>query len=339
MTILITGSAGFIGSYLTEELLRLGHRVIGIDNFSKYGKTKKSYDTHKNYTSYKGDVKDVLLMKRLAKKCDYIVALAAKIGGISYFHEYAYDLLAENDRIIATTFDAALDSFKVKKLKKIIVVSSSMVYESTTVFPTPESVLTKTYSPQSTYGFQKLACEYYAKGAYEQYGLPYTIVRPFNCVGIGESRMLSGKAVSSGNIKLAMSHVVPDLVQKICKGQDPVHILGTGKQIRCYTYGKDIAVGIAKAIFSPYALQEDFNISTSQTTTVLELAKLIWQKVWPDKPFRYVLDKGYTYDVQKRIPDVRKAKRILGFEAKTSLNEMLDVVIPWIQEQIALGRM
>lgn len=337
MTILLTGSAGFIGSYLTEALLDKGHKVIGIDNFSKYGYVKKSFDTNKNYHLYKGDIKNVARMKKLARQSDYIVALGAKIGGISYFHEYAYDLLAENDRIIASTFDAAIDAFQRKKLKKIIVVSSSMVYESTTTFPTVEATLPKTYPPQSTYGFQKLSCEYYAKGAYEQYGLPYTIVRPFNCVGIGESRMKSGKEVKSGTVKLAMSHVIPDLVQKICKGQGPVHILGNGKQIRCYTYGKDIAEGIVKAIFSPKAENEDFNISTSETTTVLQLAKLIWRKVYPKKPFRYVLEKGYMYDVQKRIPDATKAKKLLDFEATTTLSDMLDIVIPWIQEQIIAG--
>ena len=107
--------------------------------------------------------------------------------------------------------------------------------------------------PSSTYGFQKLACEYFAQGAWEQYQLPYTICRPFNCVGIGERRALGDKDVPSGNIKLAMSHVVPDLVQKILKGQDPLHILGAGDQVRCYTYGGDLAQGIVTAMFHPAA--------------------------------------------------------------------------------------
>ena len=87
------------------------------------------------------------------------------IGGISYFHEFAYDLLAENERIIASTFDAAIWAHRERKLKKITVLSSSMVYESTTVFPTPEGEQLDAPPPLSTYGFQKLACEYFAKGA------------------------------------------------------------------------------------------------------------------------------------------------------------------------------
>jgi nucleoside-diphosphate-sugar epimerase len=189
----------------------------------------------------------------------------------------------------------------------------------------------------STYGFQKLATEYFTKGAWEQYKLPYTIVRPFNCVGIGEKRALTDKDVFSGNIKLAMSHVVPDIVQKIVKGQDPLHILGDGNQVRHYTYGADLARGIRLCIESPKALNEDFNISTKQSTTVLELAELIWKKINGKKPFKYVSDKPFEHDVQKRVPNVSKAKKILGFEATTSLDTMLDEVIPWIAEQVEHG--
>jgi UDP-glucose 4-epimerase len=337
MKILVTGSSGFIGGYLIENLLKDGHKVIGVDNFSKYGKITKNYDKNKNYKLVEADVKDTKLLKKLLKDCDHLIALAAKIGGISYFHELAYDLLAENERIMASTFDAAIYAYKKYKLKKITVVSSSMVFESTNIFPTPESALALCPPPKSTYGFQKLACEYYAKGAFEQYGLPYTIVRPFNCVGIGESRATTGKAIMSGNISLAMSHVVPDLVQKILKGQNPLHILGNGNQIRHYTYGGDLAEGIKLAMMSPKALNEDFNLSTKTSTTVLELAELIWKKVNPDKPFRFVSDKPFTHDVQKRVPDVKKAKRILGFEAKTSLTKILDEVIPWIDAEIKAG--
>jgi nucleoside-diphosphate-sugar epimerase len=339
MKILVTGSAGFIGGYLVEELLLQGHRVVGIDNYSKYGELTKSFDKNPRYKFIQGDVKDVDLLKRLVKDCDHIIAAAAKIGGISYFHEFAYDLIAENERIIASTFDAALDAFLHHNLKKITVLSSSMVYESAAIFPTPEKILKKIPAPHSTYGFQKLACEYFAKGAWEQYKLPYTIVRPFNCVGVGEMKAKTGKKIKSGNIELAMSHVVPDLVQKILKGQNPLHILGDGKQIRHYTYGGDIAQGIVKGVFSPKAKNEDFNISSSTPTTVLQLAKLIWEKVNKDKPFRYVSDKPFSYDVQKRIPDVTKAKKILGFTASTSLDTMLDEIIPWVKTQIALGKL
>jgi nucleoside-diphosphate-sugar epimerase len=135
-----------------------------------------------------------------------------------------------------------------------------------------------------------------------------------------------------------MSHVVPDLVQKVLKGQDPLHILGSGQQVRHYTYGGDLACGIRLCVEHPAAMNDDFNLSTPQSTTVLELAELIWEKIHgSSKPFRYTCDKAFQYDVQCRIPDVSKATRLLGFEATTSLSEILDDVIPWISTQIELG--
>ncbi len=335
--VLVTGSAGFIGGYIVEELLANGWAVVGVDNYSKYGRVEKSYDKNPAYRFTVGDVKNSGLLEELLEDCDHLIAGAAMIGGISYFHEFAYDLIAENERIIAGTFDAAIAARKKGQLQKITVMSSSMVYESTDIYPTPEGAELTSPPPKSTYGFQKLACEYFAKGAKLQYGLPYTIVRPFNCVGVGERRARSDKEVMSGNVKLAMSHVVPDLVQKIVKGQNPLHILGDGRQVRHYTYGADLARGIRLAMESEKALNEDFNLSTAQSTTVIELAETIWKKLKPGVPFAYVSDKPFEHDVQKRVPDVSKAKRVLGFEATTSLDALLDEVIPWIEEQVKLG--
>jgi UDP-glucose 4-epimerase len=337
MRILVTGAAGFIGGYLVEELLQHGHYVVGIDDFTKYGESIHSYDKHPNYRFVRGDAKNVALLKELCEDCDQIVAGAAKIGGIALFHEFAYDLLAENERILASTFDAAIWAFKEKRLEKINVTSSSMVFENTNTYPTPEGEQLRCPPPSSTYGFQKLACEYFAKGAWEQYGLPYTIIRPFNCIGIGERRALCDKEIMSGNVRLAMSHVVPDLVQKVVKGQNPLHLLGKGNQVRHYTYGGDLARGIRLCIERKEAVNEDFNLSTRVSTTVLELAELIWRKVNPSMPFSYVSDPPFRYDVQKRIPSVEKARKVLGFEATTSLSGALDEIIPWVRKQIEVG--
>jgi len=165
-------------------------------------------------------------------------------------------------------------------------------------------------------------------------------VRPFNCVGIGERRAVRDTDVMSGNVKLALSHVVPDLVLKVLKGQDPLHIFGEGNQVRHYTYGGDLAHGIRLAMESPKAVNDDFNLSTAASTTVLELAELIWTKIHgPGVPFRYVSDPPFEHDVQLRVPDVRKAHEVLGFEATTSLEAMLDEVIPWIQAESEAGRL
>ena len=338
MKVLVTGSAGFIGGYLVEELVAAGYDVVGVDNFSKYGEVARATLQSPRYSLVRGDAKDPVLLKELLADCDHLVAGAAMIGGISYFHEFAFDLLAENERICASTFEAAIHARKHHRLQKITLLSSSMVFENATVFPTPEEEARRCPPPSSTYGFQKLAVEYFAQGAQEQYGLPFTIVRPFNCVGIGERRALTDRQIFSGNVKLAMSHVLPDLIQKVLKGQDPLHILGSGDQIRHYTYGGDLARGIRACMENPAALNQDFNISTAASTTVLQLAEAVWKKVHGGaKPFRFVSDAAFKYDVQQRVPNVEKAKRVLGYEATTSLEAVLDEVVPWIDEQIKLG--
>jgi len=337
-TVLITGGAGFIGSYMCQDLLDHGYKVRIIDNFSKYGRVVRPFFSHPNFQLVEGDCLDASLVRSCVDDVNIVVANAAMIGGISYFHKHAYDLLATNERLLANTFDAAIDVFTSKHpLERVIVLSSSMVFESATIYPSKESDITKIPPPLSTYGFQKLSCEYFAKGAYEQYKLPYTIVRPFNCVGVGEGRSLSKDEFTSGNIKLAMSHVLPDLAQKCLKGQKPLHILGDGSQIRCYTHGKDIARAMRLIIESDKSINDDFNISTSRATSVLELAEMVWKIIYPDEPFEYISDQPFEYDVQKRIPDTTKAKHILGFEAEIKLEESVAEVVKWVESAIVRG--
>jgi UDP-glucose 4-epimerase len=335
--VLVTGAAGFIGGYVVAELLERGYLVTGLDNYSKYGPVRKSYDSHPSYRFVQADARDVDLATGLMTDCDHVIAGAAMIGGISYFHTYAYDLLATNERIMASTCDAAIEAFCRGRLKKVTYLSSSMVYESTDHWPSLEGDELRVPPPRSSYGFQKLAVEYFAHAAWEQHNLPYTIVRPFNCVGVGEQRAIGDIEIPSGNVKLAMSHVVPDLVQKVLKGQDPLHVLGDGDQIRHYTYAGDLARGIVAAMENPAAVNEDFNLSTAQSTTVTELAQAIWHRLKGDQRLALVHDKPFAHDVRRRVPDVDKARRVLGFEATTSLDDMLDEAIPWIQQAVADG--
>src|ERR1700685_833702 len=150
--VLVSGSAGFIGGYLVEELRALGYAVVGIDNFSKYGKVTKSYDDNPNYELVEGDARDIDLMTRLRSDCAHCIAGAAMIGGISYFHTYAYDLLATNERIIAATCDAAIRAHRDASLSKVTYISSSMVFESAQTWPSVEGQELETPPPKSSYG-------------------------------------------------------------------------------------------------------------------------------------------------------------------------------------------
>jgi nucleoside-diphosphate-sugar epimerase len=339
MKILCTGAAGFICSYLIPELLEAGHEVVGIDDQSRYGSTHHPYDAHPRYRFVPGDVRDTESLQDLAIDCDQLVAAAGLVGRMHTLSELAYDLLAENERIMASTFDAAIDACLDGQMKRIIVLSSTMVYESATIFPTPEGAEKKSPPPISTYGFQKLASEYFAYGAWEQYRLPYTLIRPTSPVGRGERRAIHGlPGDPEGASKLATNHAVPDLVIKILTGQDPLHLTGQGTQVRNYIDAKDLARGIRLAMESPEAVNEDFNLGSAKGITVLELAERIWRRIHgPERPFRYVSDEPYRWDVPHRVADVRKAKAILGFEAVTSLDTMIDDIIAWIREELASG--
>ena len=337
MNVVVTGSQGFIGGYLVQELLDAGYTVTGIDDFSKYGKIIKAHDRHPNFTLVERDLKSNLFDDILTD-ADYLIAGAAKIGGISYFHRLPYDLLASNERIIANTCDSAIRVRSKGRLRKVVYISSSMVFENSVTFPSREGDELKSVPPISSYGFQKLAVEYFARAAWDQYQLPFTIVRPFNCIGIGEARAKVDAYVKSGNIELAMSHVVPDLIQKIAKGQTPLRILGTGSQIRHYTYGGDLARGIRLALESELALNTDFNISTNASHSVKELANVIFNKMKGNSEVLAIeLDEAFPHDVQKRIPSTEKAERLLGFKAETSLDKALDEIIPWVINAVDVG--
>ena len=132
MKVLVTGSAGFIGGYVVEELLRRGHAVVGVDNFSKYGRVARSYDDHPEYAFVEGDARDPALLLDLLAGCDHFIAGAAMIGGISYFHSYPYDLLATNERITAASCDAAIAAHRDGQLVKTTFLSSSMVFGRST---------------------------------------------------------------------------------------------------------------------------------------------------------------------------------------------------------------
>ena len=185
--VLVSGASGFISGYLVAELLARGYQVTGVDNFSKYGQVSKSYDDHPHYRLVEGDARDGGLMTRLLAGCDHFVAGAAMIGGISYFHELAYDLLAENERIIAAAFDAAIEAHRAGRLQKITYVSSSMVFEARRFLAVAGGAGAPGTAAAVVLRFSEAGRRVLRPARLEQYRLPYTIVRPFNCVGIGET--------------------------------------------------------------------------------------------------------------------------------------------------------
>lgn len=311
--ILVTGGAGFIGSEVVKQLIEKGYQVRVADDLSK-----KEAKVPANCELFKADLTDKQAAINAMKGIDYCIHLAAKIGGIGYFHKYPATILSENNKMYSAVFEAAVK----EKIKRIIYLSSSMVFESTKSFPSKESDLTIIPPPVSAYGFSKLVGEWYCKSFYDEYGLKYSIIRPFNAYGINERPEL----------EVGYAHVIPDLIKKILSGQYPLELLGNGKQTRCFTHVSDIAKGIIMAMESQKAENEDFNIGSEKELEMTDLAKLLWKKCKIDKSFKVKYIKGFKYDIKRRVPSSKKATNILKWKPEKKLEVELPTIINWIKD-------
>ena len=313
--VLVTGGAGFIGSEVVNQLLEKGYQVKVADDLSK-----KEAKVPLNCEFLKVDLTNAEGALKAMQGVDYCIHLAAKIGGIGYFHKYPATIFSENNKMYSAVFEAAVEV----KIKRIIYLSSSMVFESTESFPSKETDLSKIPPPVSAYGFSKLIGEWYCKSFHDEYGLKYTIIRPFNAYGINERP----------EQEVGYAHVIPDLIKKILSGQYPLELLGNGKQTRCFTHVSDIAKGIIMALESPRAENEDFNIGSEKEIEMLELAKLLWGKCNVKKPFKVKYVSGFKYDIKRRVPSSKKARTLLKWGQEKKLEKELPVIIDWIKTQI-----
>lgn len=321
MNVLISGSSGFIASYLIEQLLVEGHYVIGLDINPL---PKRSFSTNPNYEHCQCDLRDQEEWRTIdLNNIDYVFLLGAKLGGIGYFHEFPFEMISDNEKILCNSFDM-LDFIKPKTFTYV---SSSMVYESATHYPVKESDLVSIPAPKSHYGFQKLTGEFWSSGFTKKTGIPHTIIRPFNAVGANESL----ERISD----ISKTHVLPEFCYRALtlKYDEPFPILGDGQQIRSFTHGRDIARAMVLTMENPASWNETFNVSSPLTYSMAELAQLVWGKVhnWP---CNLVHLPSYEHDVQKRIPNVEKAKRVLGFEAEIGLEETIDEVLEHVRNHI-----
>lgn len=320
MAVAITGGAGFLGSHIVDYFNDQNEDVVVIDDFSD-GSRENLSESIDDVTVQECDLRDREATIEALTGVDIVVHLAAKIGGIGYFHDVPADIIAMNDAMNRSVFDAAVEN----NLDRVCYASSSMVYENATDFPVTEEQIGEIPPPDSAYGFQKLAGEYYCRAYYDQYDVEYSIFRPFNAVGPREP---PGEEVGQ-------AHVIPDFVKKIRdEQQHPLRILGTGEQVRSFTNVSDIAAGVYKCAYDDAARNEDFNLGSSEEVTMLKLGEKIWNLCGRDAEYEVETKDAFDHDVQKRVPDSSKAGEILSWEPGITLDESLDEYVQWYSEDL-----
>jgi nucleoside-diphosphate-sugar epimerase len=315
--VLVTGGAGTIGAAVVRRLAADPEWEVRVsDQREAPAWMREACETHA------GDLRDTDEARTATAGCTHVIHLAAIVGGIGNFHRYPHTLLEANTALYNGVFRAALE----EGVERLVYVSSSMVFERATEFPTTEAHIRETGIPDSAYGFSKLAGEAYCRALNAEHGLPYTICRPFNAYGPGE--MPAGEP--------GLAHAVPDLIKKVLDGQRPLQIFGSGRQTRTLTHVQDIAEGIVTAMSHPAGLNEDFNISAREELTVEEIARIVWEACGePAESFLLERMPSFEVDVQRRHPSVEKARELLAFEARIGARDGIAETVEWLREERA----
>lgn len=329
MKILITGAAGFLARDLIIFLQKSGHSVLGIDNFSKYlGNSKTDY-----CQIIEGDARDEKLLKKHLAGMDCFIPMAAMVGGIDYFHQNPFTIMSHNDALTQSAFSTAIEAHKNDSLRRIVLISSSMVFENASPDQMQETSIDGIASPSSSYGFQKLNIEKYAEFAWQQFRLPCEVIRPFNGVGIGELQDLPIAWLKTKQGLPTGLHVIPDLILKSMLQEKALKIYGSGDQVRCFTSSKDIAIGVQKILARQFDQLRYYHLSSEIPTSIMELASLIWSIVRPDEKFILENSPSYPWDVKKRIPVTTETKQLLEFSAQEKLPDMIQEIHKFILKE------
>jgi UDP-glucose 4-epimerase len=316
--VLVTGGAGTIGSAVVKRLLSDSEWEVRVADhrpaplWMREGCEIRTADLRRPRTA--GAAID---------GCSRVIHLAAIVGGIANFHKLPFTLFEANNALTGAVAQAAIHH----RVERFVYVSSSMVFERATEFPTTEEHLDACLPPRSAYGFSKLAGEVYTRAAHDEHALRYTICRPFNAYGPGERPDPDEPGIA---------HAVPDLIYKALTGRRPLEIFGSGEQTRTITHVDDIADGLVTAMASSAGEDEDFNISASQELTIAELARLIWDACGNDPDdFELKHLPSFAVDVPRRWPSVDKARRLLGWEAQVDLRDGIAQTVAWLRDQAA----
>jgi len=314
MNILVTGGAGFIGSYLTELLLAQGDTVWAVDDLSTGSiENIEHFIDHPHYHYRTDTVMNVPLMAEMVDRCDIVFHLAAAVG-VRLIVESPVRTIETNIRGTEVILQAAA-----KKKKRVLVASTSEVYGKSQKVPFHEEddlVMGSSTKGRWSYACSKAIDEFLALAYWKERKLPVTIVRLFNTVGPRQT----------GRYGM----VVPNFVRQALRNE-PITVYGTGKQTRCFGYVGDVVSALNLLIRTDHSIGEIFNVGNDEEVSIGELAERIRLKSRSRSeiaciPYSEAYEEGFE-DMLRRVPAVDKLARCIGYRPETSLNQILDTVI------------
>ena len=305
---------------VAPRLLERGHEVRGVDNYMRYGQQPPPAGIE----FIEGDLTDPGTVRRALRNVDGVIQAAAQIYGVAGFHRYPADILQRDTLLHGLILREALE----QNVRRVVYISSSMVYERQPNVAR-EADVPDMLVPRTDYGLSKLMGERLSQAFGAQYGLPYTIWRPFNIIGLHE-RAATSENELGGDHDPGICHVFADFIQRIVwERQNPMLILGSGEQVRCFTWIEDVASAIAWHSFSDVTKDQDFNLGNPEPVTMMDLASRLYRLYHEmtghqaTDALRFTHAPTFADDVQVRIPSIAKAEELLGWRPTVTLDEML----------------
>lgn len=314
--VLVTGGAGFIGSYVVEKLVEKNANVSVIDNLQN-GRIKNIYHLKNRVNFIRGDCRNLEEAKRACKSKDVVINLAARVGGIGYNRTHQGTMLKDNLLIGTTMIEAA----RIAGVERFLVVSSACIYPYNCSVPTPESegFLDEPEPTNRGYGWAKRMAEKLGMYYVDQFGMQVGIVRPYNCYGPRD------------HFDPKISHVIPALIKRTLYGENPVKVWGSGRQTRAFLYVEDLAEGIIMAI-EKYPIPDPINLGTDEEISIKKLIEKIVAISGMNSEI--IFDPTKPDGSPRRNSDNKKARKKIGFVAKTPLDEGLKKTIEWYRQQL-----
>jgi nucleoside-diphosphate-sugar epimerase len=312
MKVLVTGVCGSLMREVVPRLIERGHDVRGVDNYMRYGREAPP----DGIDFIEGDLTDPAVVRSSLRGVEGVIQAAAQIYGVAGFHMYPADILQKDTQLHGLILREALE----QGVKRVAYISSSMVYERQADVAREEDV-PDMLVPLTDYGLSKLMGERLSQAFAHQYGLQYTVWRPFNIIGIHER---------AEGYEAGVCHVFADFIQRIVhEKQNPMLVLGSGQQIRCFTWIEDVAAAISLWSFEPETANQDFNLGNREPVKMIDLGRMIYRLYHEmagipiERELTFTHGETFADDVQVRIPAVDKARERLGWEASVKLEEML----------------